>query len=122
MFSFGFGNFPAESAFFTATSGKSKVFFNLHICGGAGHGILENASEKGGSFVFRNGGNVLSRKMNGTFVNGPYSGDCIEQGGFSCAVAADYGNKISVLKVKIDSLKGFFLGYGTGIESFVNSF
>ena len=113
---------PAETALFSPSQGKGKIFLYFHSGGCSHHGILEHSADVFRSFKFRLTGNIYSVYFYFSGVYGIYSGDHIEGRAFSGSVSADDGHEIAFVKMEINAVQSFFLVYGTFIEGFFHIF
>ena len=121
LFGVRLGNAPAEhTALLAPAGGQCQILDDLHIRGGAGHGVLEHPAQEGRPLVFAQAGDILPVNEDGAGIHGPHPGDGIEHGGFTRAVAADDGTEIPVLQGQIQPLQRLLFVDGAGVEGFVD--
>ena len=100
-----------EAPLDAALGGDGQVLGDLHIRGGALHGILEHAAQELRPLVLGHIGYVHAVDFDGAVVRLPHACDGVEQGRFACAVAADDGDEIAVLQLQIQPVQG-----GLGVD------
>ena len=93
-----------------------------HICGGAHHGILENAADIFSALVFGQMVELDSVDRDLALVDWPCTCNCVQHGGFTCAVAADYSDEIAVVEGQVHSVQRVLLVYGAGVEGLMYIF
>ena len=65
-------------------------------------------------------GNVHAVNEDLALVHRPHTGNGIQHGGFSCAVAADDGNEIALVQLQVQAVQGGLLVHRACIEGFGN--
>ena len=63
-------------------------------------------------------GDILAAQYDPPFIHVKASRDCVEEGGFPCAVAADDGGEIPVCEGQAYVIQRFFFVDGAGVKGF----
>ena len=111
---------PAKPELFSAPVGESEIFFELHIRGGAHHGVLKDAPDERRALIVRETGDVVPVDDDRAAVHGPYARYRVEKRRLACAVAADHGDEIALFKMQIDARERPALVDRAGVERLVN--
>ena len=110
------GDAPAQAAALPAALGKGEVLLDLHVRGGAAHGILEHAAQVLGALGLGQARDVLAVQLDSARIERIHARDHIEQGGLASAVAADDSHEIAVGQGEINAGEGALLGDGAAVE------
>ena len=119
LFPLGLPDTPHQTALGAPPGSDGQIFCDFHIRGGALHGVLEHPAQISCPLVLRHIGHVHTVNFDGTPVRLPHTGNGVEQGGFSRAVAADDGDEVPVRQAQVQPVQGHFCVDRTGIEGFM---
>ena len=95
---------------------QGQILFDPHGGGRAHHGVLENTAQVHRPLEFGKPGDVLAVQDDGTRVHLDGTGYGVQHGRLARAVAADDGNKVSVVQCQIQPLQRRLRVDGARIE------
>ena len=110
------GDADAQPAPLAAAGRQRKVLLDLHGGGGAGHGVLEDAADVGGTLVLAQLGHIDAVNEDLALVHGPDTGHRVQHGGLTRAVAADDGDEVPLVQLQVQAVQRGLLVDGTGVE------
>ena len=102
-FPFFLSDSKTKGSWLSSSCCQCHIFFNLHVCCGSGHRVLEHTSEIFGSFVLRKIGNILSIYQNLSFIYVINTAQHVKKCRFSCSVSTNDSHKISIIQGPVNS-------------------
>ena len=114
------GKSPAKPAALPSSGSDNQIFFHLHAGGSAFQWILENPADVLGSFIFAYLSHIIAIDFNSAAVRNIGTGNRVQKGTLTCAVAADDSAEIAVVQSQGQMAKRFLFIGGSLEECFAD--